>query len=99
MSVSNLKTTFRESTGVPVHQYVIQRRVERAASLLEQGTLTIAEVAQETGFTHPSHLARCLKRFLGCSPKALRILSRTEEEGAAKAAGGRVAQMKKPGAG
>jgi AraC family transcriptional regulator len=99
MSVSNLKTTFRESTGVPVHQYVIQRRVERAASLLEQGTLTIGEVAQETGFTHPSHLARCLKRFLGCSPKTLRVLSRTEEEGAAKAAGGRVAQMKKPGAG
>ena len=98
MSVSNLKTTFRESTGVPVHQYVIQRRVDRAASLLEQGILTIGEVAQETGFAHPGHLARCLKRFLGCSPKALRILSRAEDEVAGRAAGTRVAQMTKQGA-
>jgi AraC family transcriptional regulator len=79
MSVSNLKTTFRESTGVPVHQYVIQRRVDRAAWLLEQGTLTIGEVAQATGFTHQSHLARHLQRSLRCSPKALRVLLRAKK--------------------
>jgi AraC family transcriptional regulator len=78
---------------------VIQRRVDRAAALLEQGKLTIGEVAQETGFAHPSHLARHLQRLLGCSPKALRILSRTEEGAAAKAAGRRVARINKPGPG
>jgi AraC family transcriptional regulator len=97
MSVSNLKATFRGSTGVPVHQYVIQRRVDRAASLLEQGTLTIGEVAHETGFTHQSHLARHLQRRLGCSPKALRPQLGTQKHVAAKVGEGRVAQMKKPG--
>lgn len=72
VSVSHLKTIFRDATAVPVHQYVIQRRVERAKNLLSEGTLSIREVAQETGFAHQSHLAIHMRRILGCSPKALR---------------------------
>ena len=34
MSVSHLKTLFRNSTGVPVYEYVLRRRVERAQLLL-----------------------------------------------------------------
>lgn len=72
VSASHLKTTFRQLMGSPVHQYVIQRRVERAATLLVQGRLSISEVAQETGFAHQSHLAKHMHRLLGCSPKAVR---------------------------
>lgn len=72
VSVSHLKTKFRQLTGVPVHQYVIRRRVERAAVLLTQGKLSIEEVAQEAGFAHQSHLAKHMQRILGCSPKAVR---------------------------
>ena len=72
VSVSQLKTSFRQHTGVPVHQYVIQRRVERAASLLSQGELSISEVAEQAGFAHQSHLAKHMKRILGCSPKEVR---------------------------
>ncbi len=79
VSASNLKRTFRQLTGVPVHQYVIQRRVDRAANLLVQGRLSISEVAQETGFAHQSHLAKQMKRLLGCSPKAVRRVLAPEE--------------------
>ncbi len=72
VSVSHLKTTFRQVTGVPVHQYVIQRRVERAKTLLSQGKSSISEVAHETGFAHQSHLAKHMRRILGCSPKGVR---------------------------
>ena len=72
VSVSHLKTTFRQLTGSPIHQYVIQRRVERAAILLAQGKRSISEVAQETGFAHQSHLAKHMQRILGCSPKTVR---------------------------
>ncbi|MGA8594330.1 MAG: AraC family transcriptional regulator [Bryobacteraceae bacterium] len=72
VSVSYLKTIFRETTAVPIHQYVIQRRVERAKNLLCESNLSIPEVAQETGFAHQSHLAIHMRRILGCSPKALR---------------------------
>lgn len=72
LSPSHFKTLFRRSTGVPVHTYVIQRRVERAKALLQRSNLPISQVALETGFAHASHLARCMRRLLGTPPHALR---------------------------
>jgi AraC family transcriptional regulator len=74
ISSSHLKTLFRESAGVPVHQYVIQRRIERAKDMLMQGKLSIAEIALATGFSHQSHLARHMQRSVGLSPRAMKRL-------------------------
>lgn len=72
ISSSHLKTLFRRSTGMPVHQYVIQRRVERARQLLARGDLSISQIALEAGFAHQSHMARHMQRLLGVAPAALR---------------------------
>src|SRR5438270_3050760 len=74
VSASHFKTLFRESAGVPVHQYVIQRRIERAKDLLMQDKLSIAEIALATGFLHQSHLARHMRRAVGLSRCALKRL-------------------------
>jgi len=74
ISSSHFKSLFRESTGVPLHQYVIQRRLDRAKDLLMTGKLSIAEIALETGFSHQSHLARHLRRSSGLSPRAMKRL-------------------------
>lgn len=79
MSASHLKVTFRKATGMPVHQYVIHRRVERAAMLLKQGKLPINQIALEVGFAHQSHLAMHLKRLLGVSPREVFQMSRGSE--------------------
>src|SRR6266704_1018437 len=49
LSVSQFTVQFRRSTGVSVHQYVIRRRVDRAAALLRAGRLSINQVAVEVG--------------------------------------------------
>jgi AraC family transcriptional regulator len=72
LSATHFKSLFRESAGLPVHQYVIRRRVERARSLLGETELPISQIALETGFAHQSHLARHMRRVLGVSPKELR---------------------------
>ena len=72
MSVSHLKTLFRNSTGVPVYEYVLRRRVERAQFLLRNHKHSIAEIAVVTGFAHQSHLARHMHRILGYTPSAVR---------------------------
>ena len=72
MSVSHLKTLFRNSTGVPVYEYVLRRRVERAQLLLRNPKLSIADIAVTTGFAHQSHLARHMHRILGYTPSAVR---------------------------
>jgi AraC family transcriptional regulator len=68
MSVSHFRAGFRESVGTAVHQYVIERRVECAKSLLMREGQTIAEIALASGFTHQSHLARHMQRSTGLSP-------------------------------
>ncbi len=72
MSPYHFARSFKAATGLSPHQYVIQRRVERAKTLLADSDLTIAEVAQAVGFANQSHLAFHVRRLLGVSPKALR---------------------------
>jgi AraC family transcriptional regulator len=76
VSVSHFKSLFRESVGLPAHQYLIRRRVERAKSLLYEGKLSVSQIALETGFAHQSHLAHHMRRLLGVSPKKLRDMTR-----------------------
>lgn len=74
ISASHLKTLFRVSMGMPVHQYVIRRRVERAKTLLMQDGLSMAETALAAGFAHQSHMARHMRRVLGLPPQAMKRL-------------------------
>lgn len=78
VSASHVKAQFRKTVGVPVHQYVIQRRVERARALLAQDGLSMAAIAQAAGFAHQSHMARHMRRVLGAPPlEVKRLLGRT----------------------
>ena len=71
-SLSHFKPLFRQAVGLPVHRYVLDRRVARARQLLVETDKSVTEIALETGFTHASHMARCLRRALGLSPSQLR---------------------------
>jgi AraC family transcriptional regulator len=68
VSASHFKALFKRSTGLPVHQYVVRRRVERARLLLQEKAATIADVAAQTGFANQSHLARWMRRVAGVTP-------------------------------
>jgi AraC family transcriptional regulator len=72
LSVSHFKAVFRRFTGLPVHQYLIHRRVDRAATLLRKGKLPISQIALEVGFCHQSHLALHMRRILGVAPRELK---------------------------
>lgn len=69
VSVTRLKTLFRNSTGVPVHQYVIRRRVEYARAMLAMTSMPASEVAVAAGFSHQSHMASTMRRLLGQTPR------------------------------
>jgi len=71
-SRSHLNATFRQAMGIPLHEYVVRRRVDRAKELLVNGRLSITQIALECGFSHPSHMARHMRRILGSSPGDLR---------------------------
>ncbi len=68
VSASHFRVLFKRSMLVPVHEYVVRRRVERARSLLLRGELPASQIAVEAGFSHQSHMARCMRRVLGLTP-------------------------------
>jgi AraC family transcriptional regulator len=72
VSPTRFKRLFKQSMGIPVHQYVMRRRVERATELLRRTNMPLSEVALQTGFANQSHMATTVRRAIGVTPKALR---------------------------
>jgi AraC family transcriptional regulator len=65
---------FKRATGLPPHQYVIARRVERAQQLLHGGgDLSLAEVAAHVGFSDQSQFSHHFKRLVGVTPGQFRM--------------------------
>jgi AraC family transcriptional regulator len=69
---------FKAAAGLPPHQYVISRRVERAQHLLRaDGELGLAHVALRVGFSDQSKFSLHFKRIVGVTPRQFRISART----------------------
>jgi AraC family transcriptional regulator len=68
---------FKEATGLPFHQYVLQMRVERAVKLLTDSDLPLPQVAVRCGFAHQAHMSRMVSRLKSEPPGAIRNCSRT----------------------
>jgi AraC-like DNA-binding protein len=72
LSCSAFVRAFRQSTGTSPHQWLIQRRIELALSLMRDRTLPLIEVALAAGFADQSHFTRTFTREMGVSPGAWR---------------------------
>ena len=77
LSVHHFARAFRQSLGIPPHNYIVQRRVEHAQQLLRNTDLPVSEIAIVTGFTDQSHLARHFRTIIGVSPGLARHRFRT----------------------
>jgi len=67
---------FRESFGLPPHQYLLARRLAMARQLLRFGELPLVEVALRCGFASASHFSNRFRQALGATPGAYRAAFR-----------------------
>ena len=65
ISLSKLSKGFSALYGMPVHAYIIDKRMEKAASLLMNGEYTITQIASMVGYSKPSNFAAAFKRKYG----------------------------------
>jgi AraC family transcriptional regulator len=72
MSPFHFAHAFREATGMPPHQYVVRRRLERAKALLASGSLSLGEIAQRVGYSSQSHFSVAFHKALGVAPSLFR---------------------------
>lgn len=63
---------FRAATGLPPHEYLLRRRVERAQEMLALSQTPVVEVALQVGFQSQAHFTSVFKRFAGFPPHAWR---------------------------
>jgi AraC-like DNA-binding protein len=72
MGVFEFGRSFKMSTGMTPHQYVIRCRLRRAVKLLQYGEMSITDIALEVGCSCQSHLTTLFGRYIGTTPDAFR---------------------------
>ena len=67
-----MSRVLKDKKGTTLRQYIIAYRLKLARSLLENTKRTIAEIAEQTGFTDASYFTKTFRSTFGISPKDYR---------------------------
>ena len=72
MSLTHFRRSFKEATGLSPVQYLLRLRVSKAQELLTGSSLSLAEIAADTGFGNVNYFSRQFTHVAGISPGAYR---------------------------
>ncbi|HJT92579.1 MAG TPA: AraC family transcriptional regulator [Mycobacterium sp.] len=75
MTPGHLTTVVRRRTGRTVQEWIIERRMAEARSLLSGSDMPVAEVARRVGMSDPGYFSRLFRRTHGASPRQWRSRS------------------------
>jgi AraC family transcriptional regulator of arabinose operon len=72
LSESRLRAVFREMVGMPLGEFVLRSRMNRACALLGRAEMSVSQVARACGFESLYSFSRAFKRRRGVAPSAYR---------------------------
>jgi AraC-like DNA-binding protein len=75
MTPGHLTTVVRRRTGRTVGEWIIERRMAEARSLLSDTELPVGEIARRVGMADPGYFSRLFRRTHGSSPREWRAHS------------------------
>lgn len=70
VSRSYLYRIFKAGLGISPQRAILDFRLEKAAMLVEKGTISLTEIALSCGFCDLSHFSKAYKEKYNCRPKA-----------------------------
>jgi AraC family transcriptional regulator len=76
LSPYHFSRSFKQAVGVGPQRFVMQRRIERAKTLMRRSNQPLAVIAQEVGFADQSHLTSLFRRETGMTPGRYRAAPR-----------------------
>ena len=59
-------------TGITPKQFILQKRINNAETLLQNKQYSIKEIAQIIGYDNPLYFSRIFQRTIGISPSEYR---------------------------
>lgn len=72
LSMYHFAKAFKQSTGATPHQFVLDRKIERAKALLRDPNRSVLEASARTGFVDQSHFTKIFRRLVGVTPSVYR---------------------------
>lgn len=72
LSQHHLCRAFKQSCGIPPHQYHVQRRIARAKVLLADRANSVMQIALALGYSQPSAFSVAFRKNTGRTPKEFR---------------------------
>jgi AraC family transcriptional regulator len=75
MSIRHFTRAFRQTTGLAPHQWLVQRRIEKAKGLLSRTVQPLSAVAADCGFADQSHFTGVFTRVVGVTPAEWRRIT------------------------
>ena len=72
LSTAHFSREFRKAFGETPHQYLLTRRLERAAALLTTTDRSVAEICFDVGLRSVGSFTTSFRRHYGVSPSAFR---------------------------
>jgi len=72
VSPGHLSRVFREKTTYTLTQFLTYTRIEKSKQLLETTNLSLAEIAQQCGFSDQSYYTNIFRKVIGMTPGAFR---------------------------
>jgi AraC-like DNA-binding protein len=74
LSVSYFARSFKTSFGISTHRWLIQHRIDHAKQLISQTTMSLIDIAIQSGFNDQAAFTRTFHKFVGVSPGRWRRL-------------------------
>lgn len=68
VSPAHFARSFKQAFGLPPHRYLLTRRIERAAALLDESEASITDIAFQTGWQSIGSFGRVFRDVTGDSP-------------------------------
>lgn len=73
LSYSRFRKLFKKLTGMAPHHYLLDIRLNKACYLLRDSDLSIAQIAEITGFSSQFYFSCLFRRWKNCTPSDYRV--------------------------
>ena len=69
ISRAALYNKMKSITGTGAKEYITKIRIEKAKGMIEEGRMSLGEIAEKTGFSSASHFSTAFKSYSGMTPR------------------------------